>query len=486
MSATTISGNLADSSEGPGGFAGIPEGGGNPCLRRELGRGLSLTGLTIAANQARGPGGLGGIKGGGLYFEGSARLGALTVTSATHCRKLRRPGHRRGGNVFWAGTKTRRRSATRSSAAAPGRRAPRTARRKPPLSDSISRAATSADSAPRVIWSTPTRTGASPGQRWPDGDDGARRDQPGRGSRLDLRPAGRPARHAAADRFPPRSPTRPRRAATAPTSGAFELQPASGSPLGKLQRNRKRGTATLTVTVPVPGQRQRDPAREGPRSRNGAGRRHRDDPAACRPSKKIAKALRRRGRRKVGINVTYAPAGNAAVTISRKATLVRKAHKKKRKGQTALVRRPGAGCPRPGLLATRRPRVAAADERSVIGDSVRGRPIVAISTSGEPRKGLRVLVVGCIHGDETAGMRVARRLIAAAAPPRVALWVVPTLNPDGVAAGTRGQRPRRRPQPQLPLRLASRSAAANTPARGPLSEPESRAAPGLIRGSGRT
>ena len=32
--------------------------------------------------------------------------------------------------------------------------------------------------------------------------------------------------------------------------------------------------------------------------------------------KKFAKALRRRGRRKVGIVVTYAPVGNAAVSVS--------------------------------------------------------------------------------------------------------------------------------------------------------------------------
>ena len=81
--------------------------------------------------------------------------------------------------------------------------------------------------------------------------------------------------------------------------------------------------------------------------------------------------------------------------------------------------------------------VASADQRTVIGHSVKGRPIVAVPAR-TPRARLRVLVVGCIHGNETAGIRVARRLIAAAAPPGAALWVVPTLNPDGVAAGTRG------------------------------------------------
>jgi len=44
----------------------------------------------------------------------------------------------------------------------------------------------------------------------------------------------------------------------------------------------------------------------------------------------VKKALRRHGKRKVGINVTYSPVGNAAVTRSRKAKLVLKHHRKKK------------------------------------------------------------------------------------------------------------------------------------------------------------
>jgi murein peptide amidase A len=80
---------------------------------------------------------------------------------------------------------------------------------------------------------------------------------------------------------------------------------------------------------------------------------------------------------------------------------------------------------------------ASADGRSVIGRSVEGRPIVAVH-SGAAEAAVTVLVVGAIHGDETAGMRIAGRLVAAGAPRGAELWVVPTLNPDGVAAGTRG------------------------------------------------
>jgi protein MpaA len=130
-----------------------------------------------------------------------------------------------------------------------------------------------------------------------------------------------------------------------------------------------------------------------------------------------------------------------------------------------------------GLLLGAPP--VAADPRTVIGHSVDGRPIVE-AVDRAPRARLRMLVVGCIHGNETAGMRVARRLIAAAAPARSELDVVPTLNPDGVAAGTRGNAHgvdlnRNFPFAWRPLGGGEYSGP------GPLSEPESRAARDLIR-----
>jgi protein MpaA len=72
----------------------------------------------------------------------------------------------------------------------------------------------------------------------------------------------------------------------------------------------------------------------------------------------------------------------------------------------------------------------------VIGRSVEGRPIQAIGI-GSGTAIRTVLVVGCIHGSEPAGIAIAQRLQTAPAPPGSALWIVPDLNPDGVAAGTR-------------------------------------------------
>lgn len=68
-----------------------------------------------------------------------------------------------------------------------------------------------------------------------------------------------------------------------------------------------------------------------------------------------------------------------------------------------------------------------------IGRSQDGRSIY-VWRAGDPR-GTRVLVVGCIHGDECAGIAVARALERVHR--RLDLWIVPDLNPDGYARGTR-------------------------------------------------
>jgi murein peptide amidase A len=126
-----------------------------------------------------------------------------------------------------------------------------------------------------------------------------------------------------------------------------------------------------------------------------------------------------------------------------------------------------------GLCA---PRSAAA--REVIGHSVEGRPIVSLS-SGPAEGALKILVIGAIHGNETAGMRIARRLIAAAPPHRTRLIVVPTINPDGVAAGTRGNAHGVDLNRNFPFRWRALSGGEYS-GPGPLSEPESRAAHRLI------
>jgi protein MpaA len=71
----------------------------------------------------------------------------------------------------------------------------------------------------------------------------------------------------------------------------------------------------------------------------------------------------------------------------------------------------------------------------VVGHSVRGRAIVAYER-GDPTAPA-TLVVGVIHGNEQAGLAVIRRLRTMPLPAGVHLWLVPTVNPDGLAADTR-------------------------------------------------
>lgn len=71
--------------------------------------------------------------------------------------------------------------------------------------------------------------------------------------------------------------------------------------------------------------------------------------------------------------------------------------------------------------------------RVPLGRSERGRSIVAFRT-GDPH-GLPVLVVGCIHGTECAGIPIARALERVRTT--LDLWIVPNLNPDGYAIGRR-------------------------------------------------
>jgi protein MpaA len=70
-----------------------------------------------------------------------------------------------------------------------------------------------------------------------------------------------------------------------------------------------------------------------------------------------------------------------------------------------------------------------------LGESTRGLPIRLFTLgSGRPR----ILVVGCIHGNECAGSVVANRLLHARPPPRGSIAIVQDLNPDGAAAKRRG------------------------------------------------
>jgi protein MpaA len=122
---------------------------------------------------------------------------------------------------------------------------------------------------------------------------------------------------------------------------------------------------------------------------------------------------------------------------------------------------------------------ASADRsHALIGRSVQGRGINAVEL-GNPRSANKMLVVGCIHGNECAGLAIVEALERLPSPPSLDLWVIENLNPDGYAAGTRQNAHGVELNRNFPWAWRRLSGVYNSGPR-PLSEPESRVAYRLI------
>jgi murein peptide amidase A len=96
-------------------------------------------------------------------------------------------------------------------------------------------------------------------------------------------------------------------------------------------------------------------------------------------------------------------------------------------------------CAAPGpvsSIALPRSHVVALERVTTLGRSAKGTPIRAFEL-GDPAAREKVLVVGCIHGTECAGIAVARALDRQRLPADVDLWIIPNLNPDGFRRRTR-------------------------------------------------
>lgn len=144
---------------------------------------------------------------------------------------------------------------------------------------------------------------------------------------------------------------------------------------------------------------------------------------------------------------------------------------------------PAGGATLSGSDRTRANVGAGDGDRVVIGRSVRKRPIVA-RRLGDPDAERVALVVGVIHGDERAGLRVTKRLRRAHAGLEGAqLWVIETLNPDGMRAGTRKNARGVDLNRNFPHRWRGGRAPSDGyyPGRRPASEPETRAVMKFIR-----
>src|SRR3954453_8120920 len=127
-------------------------------------------------------------------------------------------------------------------------------------------------------------------------------------------------------------------------------------------------------------------------------------------------------------------------------------------------------------------RVEAARSPVKIGRSVRGAPIYATEGGAARRARADLLVVGCIHGNEPAGIAVSEQLWRRLASKPLEAWLVDDPNPDGRAAVTRQNARGVDLNRNFPWRwqpLGPRGTQQYSGPR-PLSEPESRIAHSLI------
>jgi protein MpaA len=131
-------------------------------------------------------------------------------------------------------------------------------------------------------------------------------------------------------------------------------------------------------------------------------------------------------------------------------------------------------------LAVLAPGSAAGARTVVIGRSVRGRAITAqvLGPDTAPRK---ILLVGCIHGNECAGIAILSALARLRLPNGIQLWLVPEINPDGTTADARQNAHGVDLNRNFPFRWRPVSDPTYYSGPQPLSEPETRAAVRLIR-----
>ena len=133
-------------------------------------------------------------------------------------------------------------------------------------------------------------------------------------------------------------------------------------------------------------------------------------------------------------------------------------------------------------LALAAPASASAGPGAAVGESVRGAEIRA-ERIGPADAPVNVLVVGSIHGNETAGHAVVDELRVREPAPGVALHLVRTVNPDGARRGTRQNARGVDLNRNFPWRWrgGGRPFDVYHPGRRPASEPETRVAQRLIR-----
>lgn len=143
---------------------------------------------------------------------------------------------------------------------------------------------------------------------------------------------------------------------------------------------------------------------------------------------------------------------------------------------TAVVASPlVAAVPAGAVVDARRPAVI---EKRVIGHSVAGRDITAWRL-GDPRSRTKVLLLAAMHGDEKGAVTTLRSLRDGRPIQGADIWVVPVVNPDGYARGTRQNAHRVDLNRNFAARWKKAGGATNSGSRA-FSEPETRAVRRLV------
>jgi len=115
--------------------------------------------------------------------------------------------------------------------------------------------------------------------------------------------------------------------------------------------------------------------------------------------------------------------------------------------------------------------------------SVTRSPAILAYVVGDPATRRRILLVGCVHGDERQGEVITRRLRTETPPTGTVWWLIDQANPDGCRAGRRQNGhgvDLNRNSPWHRRRLDAPGGVHYAGPR-PLSEPESRAVNRLVR-----
>jgi murein peptide amidase A len=133
------------------------------------------------------------------------------------------------------------------------------------------------------------------------------------------------------------------------------------------------------------------------------------------------------------------------------------------------------------------PAANAATQQELLGRSVQKRAITAAQV-GDPAGTRVALVVGVIHGDERAGLRIVRALKreVSSDPDGLAgtqLWAIATVNPDGLSAHTRKNSHGVDLNRNFPYRWRGDvpHSSGYYPGPSPASEPETRAVMAFVR-----